>query len=158
MRATVPYEVETEESEYVVGAMPTKATRSVHGTGFNIGLSFMGEKGTEFIPVQRPYAGQGLESKAFPYYQPSRVAPDAIKPALFINFNRYSPVSHPDFRYEFSKTLPAMAQIPLTRMPGVNNANRRPSGSIFTTPFPMSYPDFPTSLEWLSQKMRDNQV
>lgn len=163
MRTVVPYELNNDEytdwqSGYPVGSTPTLHTRTVHGTGYDVGLFVMGELGTLWIPIQAPWAGQGLESKVFPNYQPSKVAPNAIKPALLITRNDYSPVSHSEFRARFSAQLPVPASPPNNKLAGVNNASRRASGASFTTPYPMTYPSWPTSSQWLADRMQQNQI
>lgn len=160
MRNTVPYELNNEEytdwkKGLPVGATPTLETRNTHGFEYWKGITVQGELGEKWIPIQKPWPGQGLVSTTFPNWQPSTVAPDAIKPALLITRNDYSPVSHPRARYAFSEQLPVPAAPPNTTYPGVNHASRRASGAPYTTPYPMAYPDWPTSSQWLADQLHN---
>jgi hypothetical protein len=136
----------------VVGSAPTMASRSVHGTGYNDGLEIKGNRGLR-VKMQHPYAGQGLISPAFPYYQPSSVAEDAISVPILLTHNALSPVSHPQARYDFSLQVPARASKPSTKLPGINNASRR-GGGAFHFPSPFVATEWPTSSQWLASQVR----
>lgn len=140
----------------VVGTAPTLRSRNVHGTDFDKGIVTIGEKGIKLQPIQPVHAA--ARSVSMPYVQPSTVAPDAIKPSLFVTFNLYSPVNHTSARYEWSRRLPTPASLPLTKLPGVNHASRRPSAAPFTFPYPLTTADWPSASQWLADRMRDNQV
>lgn len=158
-RQAVPYEAVTPAIEGVppvVGTAPTMLTRNVHGTGFFLGLFQIGNKGTRWQPIQPVHAA--ARSVSTPYVQPSTVAPDAIKPALFVDFNFYSPVNHSGARDAWSKILPVPATPAPTKFPGVNNRSRRPSGAGFTIPYPMQYPEWPDQAQWLVARMQANQI
>lgn len=159
-RTAMPYEAvapaASSDPSIVVGSAPTMRSRNVHGTGYWLGIIVSGEKGTGMVPIEPVHAA--ARSVSTPYVQPSTVAPDAIKPALFVTNNLFSPVSHPEFRYKFSTIIPARALIPLTKLPGVNSKSRRPSGAEFIIPFPFGYQTWPDSVQWLSDRMRSNQI
>lgn len=160
MRVSQPYEAVTSEPSStespVVGTAPTMASRCVHGNDYWRGISVRGTK-AQAVPIQHPYAGQGLVSPAFPLYQPSSVADDEIRPPFLLTTNNYSPVSHASARYDFSLKPVTRAVPASTKLPGVNNTSRRGDGAGFTTPFPLATQQWPTSSEWLGARMRQSQ-
>lgn len=159
-RTAVPYEAVTPavpgDTAPVVGTAPTLQTRTHFGAGSMEGLMVQGQLG-RWVPIEHPWAGQGLVSPAFPHYQPSSVAPDAIKPALLTTNNLLQPVSHAGTRYWFSQFLPTPAQMPLTKLPKQNDNSRRPSGAPFTIPYPLNTTEWPTAAQWLASRMRQSQ-
>lgn len=136
----------------VVGSAPTLATRTVHGEGYDYGIVVIGSRNHP-TPVQKPYAGQGLESPVFPYYQPSTVAPDLVGMAFFVTANLYSPVSHAAARDRMTRVMPVPATAPPKKMPGVNNRSRRGGGGAYTYASPFSAQQWPTSSQWLASQI-----
>lgn len=157
MRIAQPFEAVTPaakpDNAPVVGSAPTMASRSVHGSGYDIGLEIKGTKALH-TPIQKPWAGQGLVSPAFPYYQPSTVADDEIHPPVLLTHNAYSPVSHPEFRFRFSQTIPAPASPPSVKLPTYNRRSRRGGGSRYQYASPFVTSDWPTSSQWLASQVR----
>lgn len=160
MRTALPYEatgpLDIHAETPVVGTAPTTKSRNVHGSGFFRGLFTTGQKGIVLQPIAPVHAGP--TTVTHPFAQPSTVAPNGIKAPIFVTFNNYSPVSHTGSRDLWTSVLPAHAEFPRTKLPGVNHSNRRADGAIFTTPYPMNYPAWPTSAQWLADQMREGQI
>lgn len=131
----------------VVGSAPTLSTRRRYGTGAMFGLLFVGNK-RAYVPLQSPWAGQGATYPAFPLAQPSKVAPNAIRPALFVALNLFSPSGHSN---PLSAQVPPPAELPLAKLP-TPQAGRRPSGN-FTIPHPLTTPQYDTSRQWILSRL-----
>lgn len=155
MRRTQPYTAISQSSPDadtpVVGTAPTMRTRSAHGQAYERGLELFATHGYP-TPIQSPWAGQGLISPAFPLYQSSKVAPDAIKPPILVTRNLYSPVSHANARFEFSRIIPTPAAQPSIMLPAGQHRSRRGGGN-HTYPQPFVAESWPTPAQWVQSLM-----
>jgi hypothetical protein len=149
------------------GRTPMRASesfpRSHFGTGALVGLRTTGSLAM-WVPINRP-APASSPVNGFPLVVPSRVAPNAIRVAVMVAQNFFSPSSHPMPGGTLSKTPPKHftntqtpgnmrlygAQPPINwRMPA--KVGQRPSGR-FSIPNPQTTPYWPTSSEWLASKL-----
>lgn len=131
----------------VVGNAPTLATRRIYGTGAMLGLVFFGNK-RAYVPIDKPFAGNGAAFPAFPLAEPSTVAPNAIRPALFVALNLYSPSGHHN---PLTNVIPAPAEMASAKLP-LPQAGRRASGN-FTIPYPITTPRYPTAAQFVLDRV-----
>lgn len=137
--------------------------RSHFGTNARVGERTIGSRAI-WIPINRPAPavapvnGMGL-------VVPSRAAPNAIRVAIIVAQNFFSPQSHPMPAGALSQSTPKSylqqqtpgnmrqygAQPPINwRMPKL--VGQRPSGR-FAIPSPQTTSYWPTSSEWLAAKL-----
>lgn len=136
----------------VVGHAPTVATRRHFGWNSFLGLVQHGTKRGK-VPINHPYPGQGASFPAFPHVTGSSVAPDFITPALLVARNLYSPSGHSN---PLSNFVPPQAQYPIAKPRPPQTQTGRPSGR-FTVPHPPTTQWWPTSQQWLAQRLRLSQ-
>jgi hypothetical protein len=148
------------------GRTPMRAAesfpRSHFGTGALVGLRTIGSLAM-WVPINRP--APASDPSAFPLAVPSRAAPNAIRVAIMVAQNFFSPSSHAMPAGRLSQTLPKSyidqptpgnmrrygAQPPINwKMP--QKFGQRPSGR-FSIPAPQVTPYWPTSSEWLASKL-----
>ena len=113
-----------------------------------IGLVFFGNK-RAYASIQKPYAGQGATFPAFPNVEPSSVAPNAIRPALFVALNLFSPSGHSN---PLESVIPPPAELASAKLP-LPQEGRRPSGQ-FTIPYPLTTPQYPTARQWILDRLK----
>lgn len=135
-----------------VGVAPTLATRSRYGNQAMIGLVTQGTK-RGYVPIQHPWPGQGAIFPAFPHVTGSSVAPDSIRPALLVARNLYSPAGHSNPLTHF---VPPQAVSPMIWRRPPQTQSGRPSGT-YSLGFPAPAFQWPTSSEWLANRMRTSQ-
>jgi hypothetical protein len=137
--------------------------RSHFGTNALIGLRTIGSLAM-WVPINRP-APASSPVNGFSLAVPSRVAPNAIRVAIMVAQNFFSPSSHAMPAGRLSSTLPKThvdqpspghmrrygAQPPVNwKMPP--KVGQRPSGR-FSIPSPQTTSYWPTSSEWLASKL-----
>lgn len=140
---------------------PTLATRRNSSAGDNPARGKLVTMGglCVVVPIQAPFAGQGATFPAFPLVQPSKVAPNAIKPNIIVAMNDFSPSGHSD---PHTVEVPAIPLAPtgtgrspkrgLSRAAKPNLAQRGTGGN-YTIPSPLANVRYPTSADWLRQRM-----
>ena len=133
-----------------VGAPPTQLTRRRYGDQAMIGLVTHGNK-RALVPIQHPYSGQGASFPAFPFFTGSSVAPDSIRPALFVARNLWSPTSH---RNVLKAVIPPPAISPSVQRRPPQTQSGRASG-VFTLSQPAGTTWWPTSAMWLGDRMNN---
>jgi len=144
-------------------ATPTEAAnvfpRSHFGNGSLVGLRTLGSLAM-WVPINRP--APATTPTAFPLAVPSRAAPNAIRIAVVVAQNFYSPSAHQTRQEPQVVPNPALtpksghmrsygAQPPRNwRMPA---KALHGTGGKFTIPSPATTPYWPTSAEWLTAKL-----
>jgi hypothetical protein len=127
---------------------PTIATRRRYGTNALIGIVTQGSLAA-VVPIN--HASTSAAYPAFPFAQPSSVAPDAIRVALLVARNLFSPNHH--------STPPSTQQLVLAVPPGqilgssatvqgkhswsMPKKQLHGTGGWYTLPHPPNFPNWP---------------
>lgn len=138
-----------------VGTAPTLNTRRHFATNAFVGLITFG-KASAKVPIQQPYSGQGAIFPAFPHFTGSSVAPNIRGTNLLVAINSFSPISHAEARRLNSLIVPPPAVSPTVLRRPPQTQSGRPSGR-YTIEYPPPAQWWPTSAQWLAEKVRLGQ-
>lgn len=152
-RRAQPYTSVPHNTTVVVGGTPTPATRRRYGNEAGIGLLTKGHASAR-VPVLHPYPGQGANFPAFPHFTGSSVAPDLVGVNILVARNLYSPSGHSNPLSDF---VPPQAVPPSVMRRPPQTQSGRGSG-VFSIPSPPVNQWWPTSQQWLAQRMASGQL